>query len=239
MSAASPPRFFSSLPLAAGAMRLDGDEAQHLSRVLRLGPGAEVTLFDGSGREARARVVAAGRHEIDLTAGQPAEISRELAAPVRLAVSLPKGERQKVLVEKLTELGVTELVPLITRRGVAQPVSSAADRLRRHVVAACKQCGRNRLMTIGQPLDIPQLAQADTAGWFADPKATASGLEATGATSGEWFAIGPEGGFDQDETGSLKAAGWKGFSLGPSILRIETAAMAVAAIRAARILAVG
>src|SRR5205823_14535109 len=78
------------------------------------------------------------------------EVSRELSFSLTLAVALPKGERQKWLIEKATELGVTRIVPLVTERGVAQPVESALDRLRRGVIEASKQCGRNRLMEIAQ-----------------------------------------------------------------------------------------
>src|SRR5205823_8730666 len=104
------------------------------------------------------------------------EVSRELSFSLTLAVALPKGERQKWLIEKATELGVTRLVPLVTERGVAQPVESALDRLRRSVIEASKQCGRNRLLEIAAPARVNDFFSATPAiatRWIADPSGKA------------------------------------------------------------------
>jgi 16S rRNA (uracil1498-N3)-methyltransferase len=149
-----------------------------------------------------------------------------------LAVALPKGERQKWLVEKATELGVTCLVPLITERGVVQPAQAALERLRRTVVEASKQCGRNQLMEIGQPAPaIDLFGQAPAAGGrlIADkggqPLSSLADLAGTALLA----AIGPEGGFTPAELAAAHAAGWRAVSLGPRTVRIETAAIAIAA----------
>src|SRR4029079_7838137 len=144
-------RFFISPPIAGERAVLTGDEARHLSAVMRAAVGDEVTLFDGSGAEFVARIAAIRKAAVELSIVARHEISRELPFAMTLAVALPKGERQKWLIEKATELGVTRLVPLITERGVAQPVESALDRLRRAVIEASKQCGRNLLMEIAAP----------------------------------------------------------------------------------------
>lgn len=216
---------------------LRGDEARHLSLVLRAKGGELVTLFDGSGAEFAARVTQVKKNEVELEIVERRELSRELSFELTLAVALPKGERQKWLVEKLTELGVTRLVPLITERGVAQPVEAALDRLRRGVIEASKQCVRNRLMEVAEAVTVEQLlTSGDTRGerLFADP----SGQPLSGASNdkliGFTAAVGPEGGFSPGEVAAARDAKWLVVSLGQRILRVETAAIALAAAAAIR-----
>ncbi len=147
-----PDRFYHPPPLALGSVQLEGSEAHHLMHVLRATPGLLVTLFDGSGAEFPSRVESIQRATVTLTALERLEIDRELPSAVTLGVALPKGDRQRWLVEKLVELGATRLVPLITARGVAQPAGEAITRLERAVIEASKQCGRNRLMEIRQTI---------------------------------------------------------------------------------------
>ena len=128
-----------------------GAEAHHLLHVMRARTGARVTLFDGSGWQFDAVVERTGRSEVELTITDRQEIDREAQVAVTLGVVLPKGDRQKWLVEKVVELGVARLVPLETERGVAQPRENVLERLRRGVIEASKQCGRNRLMEIAEP----------------------------------------------------------------------------------------
>src|SRR6476660_6732359 len=144
-------RFYSPHPITAGCMMLDGPEAHHLLHVMRASVGDEVTLFDDSGAEFKATVETLRRADAELRIIERREIDRELPFELVVGVALPKGDRQKWLVEKLTELGVTTLVPLITERCVAQPAAAVLDRLRRSVIEAAKQCGRNRLMKIAEP----------------------------------------------------------------------------------------
>lgn len=226
------PRFFVSQPLVEGSLLLDGDEAHHLMHVLRLGPGREVTLFDGSGCEATATVEKLGRHEVRLTAIPAIAWSRENAVPVAIAVSLPKGDRQRVLVEKLTELGVQRMIPLVTRRGVAQPTGAVLERLQKGVIAASRQCGRNRLMEISPPETLAGLLDKGNSvgqGWYAHPAASGSPLRPPDGGAGTTVAIGPEGGFDDAELEDFVRAGWRPAWLGAAVLRVETAAIAAAA----------
>jgi 16S rRNA (uracil1498-N3)-methyltransferase len=236
-------RFFVESPIGdAPTARLVDAEAQHLVKVMRAKPGDDVTLFDGSGWEFTGRVSAVGRSAVDLEIVERRQIDRELSHPLTLAVSLPKGDRQKVLVEKLVELGVTRLIPLDTQRGVAEGTPAALIRLRRQVIEASKQCGRNRLMEIAEPLSLPQLIQqapfAATAPAERGPLhrilAHPSGrpLTHSDAVGPAVIAIGPEGGFTDDEVAAADRSGWKIVSLGPRILRIETAALALAALLA-------
>jgi len=200
--------------------------------VMRAKPGDELTLFDGSGAEFKARIESIGKHSVALAIVERRETTRELPFSLTLAVALPKGERQKWLVEKATELGVTRLIPLITERGVAQPVPSALDRLRRTVIEASKQCGRNRLMEIGAAAGLISLfcnTPADALRLIADPSGQPMRSAASLQNASIHGAIGPEGGFSPDELSAAKAAGWQFVSLGNRILRVETAAVAMAA----------
>jgi 16S rRNA (uracil1498-N3)-methyltransferase len=225
-------RFFVAPPIVGDRTALTGDEARHLATVMRASVGDELTLFDGSGAEFTGRVTALGKQAVELAIVERREVARELARSLALAVALPKGERQKWLVEKATELGITQLVPLITQRGVAQPVASALDRLRRTVIEASKQCGRNRLMEIAPPAHASEyFAAAPTAATrlFADPGGQPLDLKGVSDSSAVIAAIGPEGGFAPAELAAARAAGWQFVSLGSRILRIETAALAIAA----------
>jgi len=236
-------RFFLAAAPLHGQARLQGDEARHLSRVLRAKVGDAVTLFDGRGRSWLARVASMGRNDVGL------EIERELSAPesappeaatggpahVTLAVALPKGDRQKWMVEKLTELGVARLVPLATTRGVAEATSGAQARLERVVVEACKQSGRNTLMEIAPGMTLAQLAAGPAAAArcvVADPGG--SGVlppprtAAPGFPAGWLGLVGPEGGFTPEELAAADRMGCARIGLGPHILRVETAAIALA-----------
>ncbi len=224
-------RFFVTSPIAGEHAALTGDEARHLSSVMRAKVGDEVILFDGSGAEFAARVAATAKGTVELSIVERREISRELPFSLTLAAALPKGDRQKWLVEKATELGVTQIVPLITQRAVAQPTASALDRLCRAVVEASKQCGRNRLLEITAPLaatDYFGTAKSATR-LIADPSGQPLCQIDVQPGTDIIAAIGPEGGFTDAELASATSAGWHPISLGPRILRIETAAIAVAA----------
>jgi 16S rRNA (uracil1498-N3)-methyltransferase len=226
-------RFFSSVPVTADHVTLDGPEAHHLLHVMRAAPGASLTIFDDSGAEFEAIVESVRRSEATLRIVERREVDRELPRSLTLGVALPKGDRQKWLVEKLTELGATELVPLITERGVAQPNAAAIERLSRSVIEAAKQCGRNRLMNIAKPLDWSSWLQSASSTEATRLVAHPNGSRPTELKlkdRGELLlAIGPEGGFTDAEIAEATAAGWELVSLGTRVLRVETAAIALAA----------
>jgi 16S rRNA (uracil1498-N3)-methyltransferase len=147
-----------------------------------------------------------------------------------LAVALPRGDRQKWLVEKATELGVTRLVPLAAERGVAVANDATLDRLRRQVIEASKQCGRNRLLEIAPPVAATTYFQAGfTAAvrLLADPQGEP--IARAASRENTIFAIGPEGGFTESELDAARQSGWQLITLGVRILRVETAAIALAA----------
>jgi len=224
-------RFFLSTSPRDGRAVLDGDEARHLARVLRCTVGDMICVFDGTGTEWPARVASIARDQVIVELGEP--VCDEPPPGVRLtvAVALPKGERQKWLVEKLTELGTGRLVPLVTTRGVAEPTPAAVERLRRGVIEACKQCGRDALMQIGGPKSVAEIVH-DAGSGVMLVVADRDGLplEMVVEEGRSVVAIvGPEGGFTVEELATVEAAGGRRVSLGPHVLRIETAAVALAA----------
>jgi 16S rRNA (uracil1498-N3)-methyltransferase len=226
-------RFFITTQPTGDRAVLEGDEARHLTRVLRAKIGDTVSLFDGKGREWPARVAAIGRDRVELDAGQPRVDSPTHGIPFTLAVALPKGDRQKWMVEKLTELGASRLVPLETTRGVAEATASAQARLERVVIEACKQCGRNTLMEIaaGRPLDrLLAEVPAGACVMIAHPGGRPLGAAAVPPTATAMITlVGPEGGFTDEELTAADRAGVIRISLGAHILRVETAAIALAA----------
>lgn len=226
-------RFFLATPPQGTSALLEGDEARHLTRVLRAKVGDTVALFDGRGHAWEARVAGIGRDRVTLTLGNALPATPPPSVPVTLAVALPKGDRQKWMVEKLTELGVSRLVPLITTHGVAEATDSARSRLERGVIEACKQCGRDTLMEIGVAASISDLlakAPAGTRFLLADPHGQPpEAVLAANPTAAILVLVGPEGGFTAEEVSAAEAAGCDRVTFGRHILRIETAAVAAAA----------
>jgi len=226
-------RFFVDRPILEGTAQLTGPEAEHLTKVLRGKAGDTVTLFDGRGAEFTARITRTGRSVVELAVLARHEICRELTTALTLGVALPKGDRQRWLIEKSVELGVTCLVPLITVRGVAEPNPAALGRLSRYVIEASKQCGRNRLLEIAAPLRFDQYCrQADPAACrlladFGPDAIPLAQLPSFDGSRGVCLAVGPEGGFTDEELAT--AASWTRVSLGPRVLRMETAAVALVA----------
>ncbi len=222
-------RFFCPDPPVGDRLALGGDEAHHLARVRRVGVGEVVEVFDGRGFATRAEVVALGRDRVELVAvGDPLP-DRAAAIRLTLATAVPKGERFDWLVEKATELGVSRLVPIVTDRSVVDPRAAKLDRLRRVVVEASKQSGRNRLMELAPPSPWAAVVadRGDPVRLLAHP---------VGVPARDWplvrrggpatLAVGPEGGFTGEEVEEALAAGWLAVSLGETLLRVETAGLA-------------
>lgn len=229
------PRFFVEQLPASGVFDLDDDEARHASGVLRMSQGDDCLAFDGCGGEARCSVSRVGKRAVELQVVERLDTNRELQKSIRIAAALPKGDRQKTLIDFMVQLGVHSFLPLVTKRGVAQPVDAALIRLRRSVIESSKQCGRNQLMHILEPVDLNGLisgrtnaTEIDDLKIFAHPYGEVTPLNqlqsATQSASAFTVAIGPEGGFTEEEADSLRSAGWIGASLGARILRVEVAA---------------
>lgn len=224
-------RFFTSDELAPGEYVLEGAEAHHLAAVRRFAVGDSVILFNGDGDDYAARVVSIGKKQVvlQITAAQPVE--RELSFTLTIASALPKGDRADFLIEKLTELGVSRFVPLITERSIVIPKETTIEKYRRAVIEASKQCGRARLMEVetansfDELVAHPSLARERV---LLSPDSAAGKLEKPG--SSVIVAIGPEGGFSPRELDLAQASGWRCVNVGQRVLRVETAAIAAAVL---------
>lgn len=228
-------RFFAP-PSAITSNRvvLVAEESYHLQRVLRLRPGATVSVFDGTGKEYTCRVERLDRDQTELLMLEETQPNTESALDLTLAQGLIKGERFDLIVQKATELGLRRLTPLVTTHTSStsgQQVSSTRlARWQRIVLEATKQCGRTRLMEITTPMPCHQFIAAL-------PQPTLLFCERGGEslhrlrqvwsvpTAPRCLMIGPEGGWDSQELQMALNAGAIPVSLGPRILRAETAAI--------------
>jgi 16S rRNA (uracil1498-N3)-methyltransferase len=215
---------------------LDGTAARHVARVLRLRTGDALILFDNAGGEYRATVVAFGRDTVRVAVGEYLPTQRESPLHVTLAQGVSRGERMDVVVQKATELGVSRIVPLLTERTVVRlNQSQAANRLRHWraiAIAACEQCGRNRVPEITAPMGLQEflvsgLPEGQRLLLNPDGGLKARDLPASDAVT---LLIGPEGGLSDAERTAAGAAQFQALSLGPRILRTETAALAALAV---------
>jgi 16S rRNA (uracil1498-N3)-methyltransferase len=213
---------------------LDDTESHHLAHVLRHKAGDQVELFDGQGNSAVATVRGVSKRSSTLQIEHEIKADEPRAIRITLAVAAPKGDRIKWLIEKATEIGVAELIPLVCERSVVDPGASKRAKLEQSVVVACKQCGRNDLMAIQPSRSFVEAVQkAGAQAWIADPTGEPIANCWSGLQSAErkelTILIGPEGGFTPEELSLAQAKGLKVVSLGRSILRVETAAVATAA----------
>ncbi len=230
---------------AASLFTVEGEEARHALKVMRLRVGECCELFDGRGNALRARLVAAsGSSSMQLEAVE-ALPPLPPVAEITLALAIPKGTNMDLIVQKAVEMGVSRIVPLVSERTIvrldAAQAEAKAAKWRRTVLEACKQCGVNKLPVVETPqayaafltrCDLPALRLQCAIVPEARPlRSVLEGGRAAGA-SGVALLIGPEGDFSPAEYAAGQAAGFKPVSLGPIILRVETAVfMAVAAAR--------
>ncbi|WP_298672108.1 16S rRNA (uracil(1498)-N(3))-methyltransferase [uncultured Sphingomonas sp.] len=226
----STPRLYVAEPLAPGARRIDGPAAHYLGQVMRMKPGDPVKLFDDATGEWLAVAQSVGRREVMLDVRE--QLAPREAVPDLWLIAAPlKKGRVDWMAEKACELGVARLVPVVTRRTVVDKPNT--DRLRAHMIEAAEQCGRTALPQVAEPVKLAALLRewpADRALYFADEQGGAPARVAMkpGAAA---ILIGPEGGFDDDERAAIRATpGAVAISLGPRILRADTAAAAAVAI---------
>lgn len=229
-------RFFCPQPLAPNSRaELPAAAAHHALRVLRLSVGDDVTLFNGEGGEYPGRIAEAGR-VVRVQLGDWHAVERESPLDMTLAQALPSGDKMDFVVQKAVELGVARIQPLLAARSVVRLSGERAARrvehLRQVAISACEQCGRNRLPEIAPILDLRQwlgqLAQ-DNEIWrmLLSPQGGRRPRELAGRRF--LLLVGPEGGLDKEEAAAARLAGFADLSLGPRILRTETAGPAALA----------
>jgi 16S rRNA (uracil1498-N3)-methyltransferase len=223
------PRLFVRQTLSEGvAIALDANQANYLGNVLRLGVGAELLIFDGLSGEWMAHIADAGKKRMTLEVDRQTRESESIP-DVWLAFAPVKRTKTDWLVEKATELGVARLIPVMTQRTVAERVR--LDRLESIAIEAAEQCGRTRVPQIVEPTSLKRLIEElDPARhlYFADE----GGGEPVASTFAEGPAlilVGLEGGFTEEERQLVRGSGASAISLGPRILRAETAALAALA----------
>ena len=243
------PRFYCSTPLATGLqLDLPAGAARHV-QVLRLQPGDTLTLFNGEGGEFEATVERMGRNDVGVHIGVHTPVEREARRAIHLAIGMPANDRMDWLVEKATELGVASIQPLMTERTVLRLDGDRAAKKAAHwqsvAVAACEQCGRNRVPLIHPVTNLSTWIKT-TGEALAQTKYLLSlregtqplrermaNADSTGAGHGGLiFLSGPEGGLGNAEEDAAQAAGFVAVSLGERVLRAETAALAALTLMA-------
>lgn len=237
-------RFFVEPPLDhAPEVRIAGALARRVASVLRLRPGDEVVLFDGSGEDVRVRIEHVSQRMVNARAVERTPAPPEPHARLHLYQSISKGERFEWLLEKGTEMGVARFVPLLAARSVVRTTGDSAkrDRWRRIVIEAAEQCGRGAVPEV----DAPQLfdeALASAPGIVVVPYERAGDraqtiqaaldaqIDALFALAEVSIFIGPEGGFEPGEIERAEAAGAAIVTMGPRVLRSETAGLVAATL---------
>ena len=236
-----PARFFVDPPLSAGvSFALPSGPARHV-QVLRLQPGAAITLFDGSGGEWSAQVVRMGRSEVEVMLMEHTPVDRELALSVTLALGMPANERMDTVIEKAAELGATAIQPLLCERSVLRLAGERAQKKVTHwqavATAACEQSGRTRVpriepvRTLADWLHALPAASAE-ARWmlsFVDARPLAALAPRAAQAGGAVSLSGPEGGLTPAEEALARTAGFTPVSLGARVLRADTAPLALLA----------
>ena len=231
-------RFFIDSPFEGSEIELSGDQAHHVANVMRAKLGDALTLFDASGNEHQTEITAKSKKSVTVKKVSSSRPERKLQRSITIVAALPKGDRQKFLIEKLVELGVQRLIPLNTARSVAQVNEKVLGRLKKQIVEATKQCRRSYLMEVLPAVSIAEAivmpAKDASASFFVAHPYTEANLASVKDRLAEsesicWL-IGPEGGFSDEEFNAMTDADWSPVSFGKIIQRVETAAMTVAAL---------
>lgn len=229
-------RVFQPGPLRPDSrVELDPAAANHVSRVLRLREGAQLSLFDGSGGEYPATLVQVERRRVEVQLHGWMDCESESPLDVTLVQGVSKGERMDYAVQKATELGVRRIVPVETDHGVVSLDPSRWEKKRNHwqrvAVSACEQCGRNRIPEVAPVTSLKTwlCGEPTGLGLFLDPGQPESVGTLT-PVQAVTLVIGPEGGLSDEERRLAASRGYRGIRLGPRVLRTETAAIAALAV---------
>ncbi|HXR89704.1 MAG TPA: 16S rRNA (uracil(1498)-N(3))-methyltransferase [Steroidobacteraceae bacterium] len=217
---------------------VEGAAANHITRVLRLRAGEPLTLFNGNGAEYAATILEFRRDTVLVEVGPEQAANRESPLPLTLAQGISRGERMDWILQKATELGGSRIVPVFTERSVVRLDAKQAERKLQHwraiAVAACEQCGRNRVPEITQPTDLFEFlgngVEPRMTRLLLSPISDVSIDEVSVSAAGVTVLIGPEGGLTDNEHEVARRSGFTAVRMGPRVLRTETAAIAALTI---------
>ena len=232
-------RLFVSSALSNGVeLELDGDRAKYLGKVLRARVGDTLTIFNGDGPEGPATITSISKSSINLALGMSIDPGTESPLKIHLVQGISRGDRMDFVVQKATELGVKRITPVLTEYGVVKLKSDRAEKRRDHwqkiANSACEQSGRTRQPLIDMPMPLKN--------WFGSkpPKVDAEVILVPNAAAPLALIpppetkicvlIGPEGGFSETEYGDAEVSGFQAVSLGPRVLRTESAAIATLSV---------
>ena len=232
------PRFFVSLALAPGivgaTIELPEAAAHHATRVVRLAVGDALTLFAGTGGEYAATIVRIDKRGACVRVDSYAPVEREAALPITLGQAIAANDAMDYAIRKATELGAAAIQPLVTARSAPLPAGERGEKRHAHwrhiAIAACEQCGRNRVPEVLAPQSLAEWLGGWRGGGTVFAPEAGSGLAALPApTTPIALLIGPEGGFTPDEIAGALRRDFTAVRLGPRVLRAETAAVAALA----------
>lgn len=215
----------------ADAVALSAEASQHVGTVLRMQPGAAITLFNGEGWEALAKITEVRKKQVVVVIDAASRRSCESPKAIHLAQAISKGDKMEWVVQKAVELGVASITPLITERCAVkldtERMSKKVHQWQAIAISACEQCGRTVVPVVQMPLKWEAfLKQPITGqGYILNPEGGSSWRDYAFDTTDLSLVIGPEGGLSPDEIRQAQDAGFRPLTLGPRVLRTETAAI--------------
>ena len=227
-------RFFIDAPLSLGEHELPEAQAHYIGRVLRMAPGDAVQLFDGSGQEYLGSLLEVGKKRVSVTLDEQLAGQSDSTLKVHLGQGLSRGERMDWAIQKATELGVSEITPLVSERCEVRLKDERADKRLAHwrqvAISACEQCGRSSVPLIHPPQLLADWLKANDSELKLVLHPVAEPLVSHAKPASLAFLIGPEGGLTEGEVDQAKAAGFHAARLGPRVLRTETAPVVALAV---------
>ncbi len=220
-------RFFIDAPLSLGRHQLPEAQAHYIGRVLRLATGDAVQLFDGSGQEYLGELVEVGKKSVQVELREQFAGLAESPLHLHLGQGLSRGERMDWAIQKATELGATEITPIVSERCEVRLKDERADKRLAHwrqiAISACEQCGRSVVPVIHPPMPLAEWLAQTAAELKLVLHPVAETLASHARPASLAFLIGPEGGLTDDEVAAAQRAGYRAARLGPRVLRTETA----------------
>lgn len=226
------PRVFTDQPLTSGeTLTLEEAPSRHLAKVLRMGAGRPLVLFNGAGGEFRAEIAEVGKKSVRVTVGDHSKEDRESPLDLELAIGLSRGDRMDWVIQKATELGARRISPLFTERSEVKLPPQRLEKKQRHwrqvMISACEQCQRNRLPALAPPRPLGEWLEASGGqSRFVLHHLDSQPFPGEQALTQVALLVGPEGGLSEGEIEAARAAGCRPLALGPRVMRTETAPVA-------------